>query len=129
MEGVGGWGGQTAHQLRIRLAAHAVCAGSQPYQRRATGKRHCLCAPRSPPASAAFIPCRATGCSFVAFNLLAGGLLTDKRAAAAAATGGGQPPADGGRFDPAQAGPMKIGVECALLHADCLLMEPANLPQ
>ena len=63
---------------------------------------------------------------FYAFNLLAGGLLTDKRAETvktmlAATNGGGgaggdegealPPPADGGRFDPAQAGPMKIGEE------------------
>eukprot|EP01046_Picozoa_sp_COSAG06_P065597 COSAG06_NODE_16182_length_1015_cov_14.652838_1_plen_111_part_00 len=68
------------------------------------------------------------GMRFYAFNLLAGGLLTDKRAEtvktmtlAATTAGGGSagddedeappPPADGGRFDPAQAGPMKIGEE------------------
>jgi aflatoxin B1 aldehyde reductase len=57
---------------------------------------------------------RKCGMRFYAFNLLAGGLLTDKRAAAAAAAATAStaaPPADGGRFDPAQAGPMKIGVE------------------
>lgn len=58
---------------------------------------------------------RKCGMRFYAFNLLAGGLLTDKRAAAVEAAAGGDtdaaPPADGGRFDPAQAGPMKIGVE------------------
>jgi aflatoxin B1 aldehyde reductase len=65
---------------------------------------------------------RKCGMRFYAFNLLAGGLLTDKRAAAvtdmqpSATDGSGaeiasDPPRDGGRFDPAQAGPMKIGHE------------------
>lgn len=63
---------------------------------------------------------RKCGMRFYAFNLLAGGLLTDKRATAVAALPLSEtstdevvsdPPRDGGRFDPAQPGPMKIGEE------------------
>ena len=64
---------------------------------------------------------RRCGMRFYAFNLLAGGLLTDKRASAVAtaalrtSNSSGEvaidAPRDGGRFDPEQKGPMKIGEE------------------
>ena len=58
---------------------------------------------------------RKCGIRFYAFNLLAGGLLTDKRASAVLAEGADASAltSDGGRFDPTQEGPMKIGAEYA----------------